>query len=100
MRNMTQRRVLDLVIKNWHRNAPFTESVNSTAGFLWLLVMVLIFGSCAAAIVAGWEQFEDHPCHGASAGANVEQAHCLDAEQKGRGVGHVAHGGPANGGGA
>lgn len=86
MRKPSQRRALDQVVNNWHRNAPFTESVRSTAGFLWLLVMVLIFGSCAAGIVAGWPQVKQHGCQRADAGANVEVVQCLESQG---GVGHA-----------
>lgn len=91
MRKLSQRRAMEMSINNWHRNAPFSESVRSTAGFLWLLVLVLIFGSCAAGIVAGWPKGEHDADDRAGAVLNGpgEQRHESNAGGEGQDVGHA-----------
>ncbi len=89
MRKMGQFEVMLMVANNWHRHAPFTESVRSTAGFLWVLVLVLILGSSVASIIALWPKVEHHGCQGANASSNVEQAQCAEADGAGRRGGHA-----------
>lgn len=103
-RKLSQRQVLDMVVRNWHRNAPFSESIRSTAGFLWLLVLLLIFGSCAAGIVAGWPrpQGEQHADDGTGAVIDGPGSQRGESQVGGDGqdVGHGADVDADQGGGA
>lgn len=96
-RSMSQREVLRMVRNNWHRNAPFTESICSTAGFLWLLVVVMIFGSCVFGMMAGWPQAEHHADHRANAVVDRPgvQRDETRAGGEGQDVGHAAQPGLA-----
>lgn len=107
MRRLSQRAVLDMVLRNWHRQAlPFPVSIHDTAAFLWCIVISLVVGLGLLGIVTGWRsiEIEQHCGDVAGAGAHVEQAQRDEPVAPPRREGnHVVHGPQiacGNGGGA
>lgn len=107
MRRLSQREVLDMVLRNWHRPAPpFAASIHDTAAFLWCIVISLVVGLGLLGIATGWRaiEIEQHCGHVTGAGAHVEQVQRDEPEAPPRREGnHVAHGPQiacGNGGGA
>lgn len=76
MRRLSQIEVLDMVLRNWHRQAPpFPPSIHGTTAFLWCIVIALLVGLGLLGIVTGWRsiEIEQHCGDVAGAGAHVEQ---------------------------
>lgn len=94
MRKLSQRKVLEMVLNNWHRGTPeqhFDSSITATAWFLWLLIVGGLILSGLAAIVLLFPQVEEH-CHDrAASGSKVECTQGVQAKP-GRELDDVGHG--------
>lgn len=88
MRKLSQRKALAMVLNTWHHGIPnphFGPSINSTAWFLWLVVMAALALGGVSVVVLLVGQGEEHCDDRARTGAKVECAQDLEAQAAGRG---------------
>lgn len=95
MRKLSQRQVMDMALKNWHRqeypDGGFGAAVRGTVWFLWMIVLAALILGGLAAIVLLFPEPKEHCDHRPRAGADVECPHDVQAKA-GREGQDVLHG--------
>lgn len=87
-RSLSQLQVLSMVLNTWHHgheNPHFGPSINSTAWFLWLVVMAALALGFVAVVVQLVGQGEEHCDDRARTGTKIECAQDLEVQAAGRG---------------